>query len=59
MVAEYEGEKLDSDTRTELLIVGGGARRDLGDDEAARVLFQKAVRGAFPDGDGTLTLRIG
>ena len=46
MVAEYEGEKLDSDTRTELLIVGGGARRDLGDDEAARVLFQKAVRAA-------------
>ncbi len=46
MVAEYEGEKLDSDTRTELLIVGGGARRDLGDDEAARILFQKAVRAA-------------
>ncbi|HQR79686.1 MAG TPA: tetratricopeptide repeat protein [Actinomycetota bacterium] len=46
MVAEFEAERLDSDTRTELLIVGGGARRDLGDDEAARVLFQKAVRAA-------------
>lgn len=44
MVAEFEPERLDSDTRTELLIVGGGARRDLGDDEAARVLFQRAVR---------------
>jgi len=46
MLAEVADEKLDSDTRTELLIVGGGARRDLGDDEAARVLLQKAVRAA-------------
>ena len=40
--------KLDSDTRTELLIVGGGARRDLGDDEAARSCSQKAVRARIP-----------
>ncbi|MEI2786259.1 MAG: hypothetical protein V9E82_11255 [Candidatus Nanopelagicales bacterium] len=46
MVTEFEGQKLDADTRTELLIVGGGAREDLGDDEAARVLLQKAVRAA-------------
>jgi tetratricopeptide (TPR) repeat protein len=46
MVTEFEREKLDSEVRTELLIVGGGARRDLGDDDAARILFQKAVRAA-------------
>ncbi|HNE89168.1 MAG TPA: tetratricopeptide repeat protein [Actinomycetota bacterium] len=44
--AEFEGEDLDSDTRTELFIVMGGARRDLGDTDAARVLLQKAVRAA-------------
>jgi tetratricopeptide (TPR) repeat protein len=46
LVAEFEKADLDSDTRTELLIVAGGARRDLGDDEAARVHLQKAVRAA-------------
>ena len=46
LVSEFEGAKLDSDTRTELLIVAGGARRDLGDDDAARVFLQKAVRTA-------------
>jgi len=46
MVTQFEPEKLDSDTRTELFIVGGGARRDLKDDDAARVLLQKAVRAA-------------
>ena len=46
LVTEFEGQKLDADTRTELLIVGGGAREDLGDEEAARVLLQKAVRTA-------------
>lgn len=46
ILAEYEGQRLDRDTRTELLIVAGGARRDLGDDDAARVLLQKAVRTA-------------
>jgi tetratricopeptide (TPR) repeat protein len=46
LVSEFEAEKLDSDTRTELMIVAGGARQDLGDDEAARVLLQKAVRAA-------------
>ena len=46
MMTEFEGEKLDSDTRTELLIVAGGAREDLGDTDAARVLLQKAVRAA-------------
>ena len=46
MMTEFEGEKLDADTRTELFIVAGGAREDLGDSEAARVLLQKAVRSA-------------
>ena len=44
--AEFEREDLDSDTRTELYIVMGGARRDLGDTDAARVFLQKAVRAA-------------
>lgn len=46
LLAEFDGSQLESDTRTELLIVGAGARQDLGDDEAARVLAQKAVRAA-------------
>lgn len=46
LVTEYEHRKMDADTRTELFIVGGGARRDLGDTDAARVLFTKAVRSA-------------
>ena len=46
MVTQFESEKLDADTRTELFIVAGGARRDLKDDDAARVLLQKAVRAA-------------
>lgn len=46
LVSEFESAELDSDTRTELMIVAGGARRDLGDDEAARVYLQKAVRAA-------------
>jgi tetratricopeptide (TPR) repeat protein len=44
LVAQFDADDLDADTRTELLIVGGGARRDLGDADAARVLLQKAVR---------------
>lgn len=44
--SEFEREDLDSDTRTELFIVMGGARRDLGDTDAARVFLQKAVRAA-------------
>jgi tetratricopeptide (TPR) repeat protein len=46
LVAEFEKQKMDADARTELYIVGGGARRDLGDMDAARVLLQKAVRAA-------------
>lgn len=46
MVAEFEKADLDSDTRTELLIVAGGARQDLGDTDAARIFLQKAVRAA-------------
>ena len=46
LVGEFEKAKLDSDALTELLIVAGGARRDLGDEQAARVFLQKAVRAA-------------
>jgi tetratricopeptide (TPR) repeat protein len=46
LVAEFEGQKLDSDSRTELYIVAGGAREDLGDLDAARMFLQKAVRAA-------------
>lgn len=44
LVTEFEGQKLDADTLTELLIVAGGAREDLGDVEAARMQLQKAIR---------------
>jgi len=46
MLTQFDSAKLDPDTRTELFIVAGGARRDLKDDDAARVLLQKAVRAA-------------
>jgi tetratricopeptide (TPR) repeat protein len=46
LLAEFDGPALESDTRTELLIVAAGARQDLGDADAARVLAQKAVRAA-------------
>ena len=46
MVTEFESAGLDADTLTELLIVAGGARQDLGDVDAARIFLQKAVRAA-------------
>lgn len=46
MVADFERAQLDSDTLTELFIVAGGARQDLGDPDAARIFLQKAVRAA-------------
>lgn len=46
LLAEFDSAALEADTRTELLIVGAGARQDLGDSDAARVLAQKAVRAA-------------
>jgi tetratricopeptide (TPR) repeat protein len=45
IVAEFEKDA-DPETLSELLIVGSGARQDLGDLDAARVLAQKAVRAA-------------
>ena len=45
LLTEFE-QTMEPESRTELLIVAAGARQDLGDLDAARVLAQKAVRAA-------------
>lgn len=45
LLSEFE-KQMEPESRTELLIVAAGARQDLGDFDAARVLAQKAVRAA-------------